>query len=423
MVTEPRTRERQERQAHATYGGKVGKGKGGGKNPQPKWASRPERVDPWPLLEEGAGAQGSGSGSPQLRPSRWSAAERSRREAASRSRSREVQSSEPPVVVHVDLEELMTEDDTPITPPSPAQSDNHCAPGTPNISLAHSFTTLAHGTPLTAKDAENINTNMDTIQALIGAMKGKQDEYAIKCRAGLECDLQALRVAKTKMKPLDDQQTILESLVEKRATHFSATEANVQKAIADMETAKQSLMMAQKQLLDVKSQVSAAAITAAKDKEEKQAPDNMKSVQKMQDLVCLLPASMAGGFGQCLQMLEGLLKQANSAAQEARAQEVPDSDSESAASAYRRSQIGQSVPPFPVPTSPSTVDPYMDVDAAAGSGTQIPPRGRAKSAEPLRSPNARSRTHSPSQNRPFRGKCESLEEVFSRREPSSAMPP
>ena len=44
------SRERQERQAHATYGGKGSKGKGGGKNPQPKWASRPERVDPWPLL-------------------------------------------------------------------------------------------------------------------------------------------------------------------------------------------------------------------------------------------------------------------------------------------------------------------------------------------------------------------------------------
>ena len=194
----------------------------------------------------------------------------------------------------------MTEDDIPITPPSPAQSDNHCAPGAPN--LAHSYTTLAHGIPLSAKDAEDINSNMETIQALIGAMKGKQDEYAIKCRAGLECDLHALRVAKTKMKPLDDQQTILESLVEKRTTHFSATEANVQKAIADMEAAKQSLMVAQKQLLDVKSQVSAAAALAAKDKVEQQAPDNMKSVQKMQDLVCLLQASMAGGFGQCLQL-------------------------------------------------------------------------------------------------------------------------
>ena len=47
--------------------------------------------------------------------------------------------------------------------------------------------------------------------------------------------------------------------------------------------------------------------------QQKQAglPDNMKSVQKMQDLVCLLPNGMADGSGQCLKMLETLLQQAS----------------------------------------------------------------------------------------------------------------
>ena len=56
-----------------------------------------------------------------------------------------------------------------------------------------------------------------------------------------------------------------------------------------------------------------AKSTAMKEEEQKVAemPDNLKSVQKLQDLVCLLPNGMADGFGQCLKMLETLLLQAN----------------------------------------------------------------------------------------------------------------
>jgi hypothetical protein len=359
------------------------------------------------LLEDVEQEDGGGASAPAS--SHWRNAKKLRREEASRTRSREPVTAAPLPAVDIYMD-LDTESPASEVPPSPE----------PRPNLAHSYTTLAHGIPI-QHDVDDINTNMETIQAVITGLKGRTDEYSVKCKAGLECDLHALRVAKTKLKPLDDQQSILEILVEKRTTHFSLSEHNVQQTIADMEAAKQSLMVAQKQLLDVKHQQAAAETQAALNKAEQQVPDNMKSVQKMQDLVCLLPAGMAGGFGQCLQLLEGLLQQANAAAHEARVQEVPDSDSESAASAFSRSQRMETtiVPDFPGGNQPplgassfSTAelpptDPYM-----TGVGCRTPPRTRAKSAEPERSPATRSRTHSPSMNRPFRGKCESMEESF-----------
>ena len=89
---------------------------------------------------------------------------------------------------------------------------------------------------------------------MIHALKGRTDEYSMKCKAGLECDLHVLRVRRTKLKPLVDQTSILEALVEKRSSTFTQSEEGVQKAIAEMESARQSLMVAQQQLLQGKEQ-------------------------------------------------------------------------------------------------------------------------------------------------------------------------
>ena len=76
---------------------------------------------------------------------------------------------------------------------------------------------------------------------------------------------------------------ILEALVEKRTIHFSQTEHNVQKAIAEMESAKQSLMVAQQQLLDVRGQKAAEDARAASENAEQQASqyDRMKEILVM----------------------------------------------------------------------------------------------------------------------------------------------
>ena len=143
--------------------------------------------------------------------------------------------------------------------------------------------------------------------------------------------------------------------------------------------------------------------------------DKQKSVEKMKDLVCLLPAGMAGGFGQCLQLLEGLLQQAHAAT--VQVQEVVDSDSEMGAATP--SHVHMHVPLFPrgdkpphaesedsSAESPSATDPHM---APTAEGCKTPPRARARSADPERSPVTRSRSHSL-----FRKCC--IQEHFSRRE-------
>ena len=217
----------------------------------------------------------------------------------------------------------------------------------------------------------------------------------MKCRAGLECELHALRIRKTKLKPLEDQNAILEALVEKRSTHFTQSEQNVQTAIAEMESAKQSLMVAQQQLLQVrelkKESDAAAAAAAAVEQQQAEIPDNMKSVQKMQDLVCLLPIGMAEGFGQCLKLLEGLLQQANASTvtDASNIQEVRDGDSTCSGATGAHGMEQLHVPIFPGGDQPlhgrslweaeSPSDPYM-----ASEGTKTPPR-RARSVEPERS--------------------------------------
>ena len=80
---------------------------------------------------------------------------------------------------------------------------------------------------------------------MINALKGRTDEYSMKCKAGLECDPHALRIRKTKLKPLDDQHSILEAFVEKRTT-----------------------MEAQQQLLQVREQKAAEDAKASAQKAE-----------------------------------------------------------------------------------------------------------------------------------------------------------
>ena len=187
--------------------------------------------------------------------------------------------------------------------------------------------------------------------------------------------------------------------------HFSAAEQLVQTSIAKVEIARTARMDAQSQLLNVKTQKeeadAKASVDAATAHATKDLPDNAKSLTKVKDLVCLLPNTMAGEFGQCLALLESILEKANTASQAA-TQDIPDSDSEMASSEVAPDGHGSpmhtfmSVPLFPggeerlhsqeecrkatgVPS-----DPYM-----ATEGARTPPRGRAKSADPGRSPHTR----------------------------------
>ena len=288
---------------------------------------------------------------------------------------------------------------------------------------------IGYGVVLT-NDAKAIQAQMEAVQMLIIALKGRSDEYSMKGRAGLEADLHALRVRKTRLKPLEDQNAILEALVEKRTTHFSQTEHNVQSAIAEMEAAKQSLLVAQQQLIQVRTLKAVEDAAKAERAQQAEVPDNMKSLEKVKDLVCLLPNGMADGFGQCLKMLETLLHQASTST----VTYAATLDSESVCSG---AATGMPEPTDPymeslnIPMFPGTAaggveqsqQPLQERSSESGparEGSHTPTR-RGRSVEPERSPATRSRSHSAS--RPFRGKMESMEEAFSRREGRPGGPP
>ena len=244
--------------------------------------------------------------------------------------------------------------------------------------LAHSY--LPHD----VDDAKVIGANMESITNMLESLRGRTDVYAMKCRQGLEGDLQQLRIRRTQLKPLGHQVSILEALVEKKVMHFSAAEQLVHTSIAKMEIARTAMLDAQSQLLNVKNQKEEADARANAEAATAQAdiPDNAKSLTKVKDLACLLPNTMAGEFGNCLAMLESILQQAKNATL-ATAQEVPDSDSEMASSESASSPF-QPVPLFPGGAERlysqeecqqvAYGDPYTMAE-----GAKTPPRGRAKS--------------------------------------------
>ena len=364
-------------------------------DPPGHWAFVPEQPPPSLPPREWIGGGGKGSS-----PSPEGTAPVRVRTSPARSSSVKIE--------EVDMMDVEGERSTTGTEP-PIQAE---APSTPDH-LAR----IGYGVVL-VNDAKVLQVQMEAVQMLIIALKGRTDEYSMASRAGLETDLHALRVRKTRLKPLEDQNAILEALVEKRTTHFSQTEHNVQNAIAEMEMAKKLLLDAQQQLLQVRSLKEIADAAKAQEQQQAEVPDNIQSVKKVADLVCLLPNGMADGFGQCLRMLEQLLQQA-SASTVTYAERL---DSESVCSGATG---------MPPPT-----DPYMEhlhiplfpggEQSAAAAPTNAEERShtpsrRARSVEPERSPATRSRSHSAS--RPFRGKCESMEEAFSRREGRPTGPP
>ena len=203
-----------------------------------------------------------------------------------------------------------------------------------------------------AEDPKAIGITMESITMCLEGLKGRTDLYATKVREGLECDLQQMRIRRTKLKPLGNQVAILQALVEKKLLHFTAAEELVNTSIAKMEAAKAALTEAQTSLLNVKNQKeeadAKAATAAAASAATEAVPDNAASLNKVKDLVCLLPTQMAGDFGQCLALLEQLLNTAKASASQPVMQQVPDSDSEMDMVEQRSTPDLVAVPLFPV---------------------------------------------------------------------------
>jgi hypothetical protein len=217
-----------------------------------------------------------------------------------------------------------------------------------------------------------------------------------------------LRVQKNQLKPLVDQTSILEALVEKKTSMLLQAEQEVQEAIATMEQAKVSLAEVEQQLANVKAAKAAEDKLISSQQAEQQMPDNRMAVTKVKDLLCLLPVEKAGEFGDMLNLLHGLL---SDAAEPAPAVHTVDSDSEMAASECPAPQTPLArgamaeIPMFPS-ALPSAAVAHSDPYHGEGAST---PRRRTRSESPRRSPGSRSRSNE------HRRQCP-VSSSFSRRE-------
>jgi len=233
--------------------------------------------------------------------------------------------------------------------------------------------------------AKAIMERMDAVNALMTSLKGRTDVYSVSVRAQLIKDMAQLRLQKTQLKPLGDQTSILEALFEKKTSMLLQAEQEVQQAIATMEQAKASLVEVEQQLTNVKAAKAKEDQLIMSQQAEQQLPDNRMAVTKMKDLLCLLPAEKAGDFGEMLNLLDGMLKEASGPVIHA-----VDSDSEMAPSECpvpqtpSASSLMAEVPAFPSAVVAHT-DPYS-------GGGAITPRRRTRSESPRRSPGSRSRS-------------------------------
>ena len=284
--------------------------------------------------------------------------------------------------------------------------------GAKEESPAHASSEDAANQSQVSDQAKSLSDKMETVQALITSLKGRTDDYSSQARAQLEQDLNRLRILKTQLKPLTDQSSILEALVEKRSSQLTQAEQDVQTAISTMEEAKQSLMVAKEQLAQVHAAKAREDQLIQAQKADMQLPDNQKSVEKMKDLVCLLPVEHAGAFGECLNLLSGLLQQAATPF----IQVVPDSDSEMGQT--ESSLIGNTDSPL-IPSLPSAVVVTSDPYSAELNAAPFTPRRRTRSDSPKRSPGSGARSRSTSNRRlTFKqsGNMTTVLDAFSRRE-------
>jgi hypothetical protein len=239
--------------------------------------------------------------------------------------------------------------------------------------------------------AKAILERMESVNALITSLKGRTDEYSVNVRNQLHADLAKLRLQRTQLKPLEDQTSILEALVEKKSAQLMQAERDVQEAIATMEQTKASLMVVQEQLTGVRVAKAKEDQAIKEQQEEQKLPDNRMAVTKMKDLLCLLPAEKAGGFNEMLNLLEGIFS-------EAATPSLPiihpvDSDSEMGAASEMPASASGTLPEIPTfPSAAAAVAAHVDPYGDGGDGASTP-RRRTRSESPRRSPGARSRSN------------------------------
>jgi hypothetical protein len=153
------------------------------------------------------------------------------------------------------------------------------------------------------QEVNEILDRMNTVQAMISSLAGKQDNFSNTLRQQLTDELQNLRIKKTKTKSLEDQQEVLTNLVESRKESIEKAQIELDKAMDRKEKANVALAEAESALLAVNLQIDEEDTTMNND--IGCIPESF--VSQAQLLANKLPVDKVGVFNECMNMLQQIL--------------------------------------------------------------------------------------------------------------------
>ena len=147
---------------------------------------------------------------------------------------------------------------------------------------------------------------MDTVQALLNSLAGRNDAYSAATRGTLEKELGSLRIQRTKTKSLTAQVAVLEALISRRTSSIAEAECAILEAQQHCSTLKQELAEVSAQLLTVqalKMQEDVAKVPPL----VANALGPISLLTHAQGMSALLPPEKAALFSECIGLLAQIM--------------------------------------------------------------------------------------------------------------------
>jgi hypothetical protein len=147
---------------------------------------------------------------------------------------------------------------------------------------------------------------MDTVQAMLNSLAGRQDPYSAASREHLEKELGSLRIQRTKTKSLTAQVAVLEALVARRTSAILEAEGAILEAQQHCQLLRQELTQVTAQLatvvaLKVQEDVSKVPPLVAN------ALGPISMLSHAQEMAAMLPKDKAAIFSECIGLLAQMI--------------------------------------------------------------------------------------------------------------------
>ncbi len=157
-----------------------------------------------------------------------------------------------------------------------------------------------------SEEAQELLEHMDTVQAMLNSLAGRNDAYSAATRGTLEKELGSLRIQRTKTKSLTAQVAVLEALISRRTSAIAEAECAILDAQQHCSTLKQELVEVNSQLLVVqalKMQEDVAKVPPL----VANALGPISLLTHAQGMSALLPPEKAALFSECIGLLAQMM--------------------------------------------------------------------------------------------------------------------